>query len=165
VETGLALELLRQERFQEALRLLHRLPSVVTADAGTQLLRAVLLANGGDLDAAEGICRQLLAVDDLNASAHYLTAFCREHDGDSVSAMEHYRVAVYLDTTFAMPHLQLGRLAKRASDWMTARGELQRAAALLLQEDALRILLFGGGFSRESLVAFTRAELLSVGGG
>jgi chemotaxis protein methyltransferase CheR len=164
VELGLVFELLRQERFREALELLHRLPPETTADADTQLLRAVLLANGGDLDHAEGICRQLLGADDLNASAHYLMALCREHASDAKGAIEHDRASIYLDATFAMPHLHLGRLAKRASDWMTARSELERAATLLLREDAPRILLFGGGFSREALVAFSRAELRACGG-
>jgi chemotaxis protein methyltransferase CheR len=78
--------------------------------------------------------------------------------------MEHDRAAIHLDAGFAMPHLHLGRLAKRAADWTTARCELQRAATLLLREDAPRILLFGGGFSRQALVAFSRAELVSSGG-
>jgi chemotaxis protein methyltransferase CheR len=55
-------------------------------------------------------------------------------------------------------------LAKRASEWITARRELQCAATLLLREDASRILLFGGGFTREALVAFSRAEFVSSGG-
>ena len=159
----LAFELLRQERFGDAIGLLDGLPET-TADADTQLLRAFLLANRGDLEPAEGICRKLLAADDLNASAHYLMAFCREQAGDEAAAMEHDRAAIYLDPNFAMPHLHLGRLAKRASEWITARRELQCAATLLLREDASRILLFGGGFTREALVAFSRAEFVSSGG-
>jgi len=159
----LAFELLRQERFGDAIGLLDGLPEG-TADADTELLRAVLLANGGRLEPAENICRKLLGADDLNASAHYLMAFCREHAGDAAAAMEHDRAAIYLDATFAMPHLHLGRLAKQASEWITARRELQCAATLLLREDASRILLFGGGFSREALVAFCRAEFVSSGG-
>lgn len=160
----MAFELLRQERFQEALDFLRRLPPETTADPDARLLRAVLLTNCGEIEAAEDICRQLLDVDDLNASAHYLMALCREHAGDALSSMEHDRSAIYLDVSFAMPHLHLGRMAKRTSDWMTARGELQRAATLLLREDAARVLLFGGGFTREALIAFSRAELLSSGG-
>lgn len=164
VELGLAFELLLQERFQESLDLLHSLPPETTADADTQLMRAVLLANGGDPEIAEGICRQLLAADDLNASAHYLMALCREHAGDNRSAMEHDRAAIHLDAAFAMPHLHLGRLARRTADWITARSELQRAATLLRREDAPRILLFGGGFGREALVALSQAELRACGG-
>ena len=164
MELGLAFDLLSRERFREALEMLHRLPPESASDADTQLLRAVLLVHCNDLAAAESICRQLLGADDLNASAHYLMALCREHAGDTAAAMEHDRAAIYLDPTFAMPHLHLGRLAKRASDWATARPELERAATLLMLEDSPRILLFGGGFSREALVAFSRTECLSSGG-
>jgi chemotaxis protein methyltransferase CheR len=127
-------------------------------------LRAVLLANADELRAAEGICKELLGTDDLNASAHYVMALCREHAGDISAAVEHDRAAIYLDPNFAIPHLHLGRLAKRSLDLTTARSELKHAATLLLREDAPRILLFGGGFSREALVAFSRAEILNCGG-
>jgi len=159
VELAFALELLRQEKFQEAL---GGLPA--TSHRDTQLLRAVLLTNSGDLKAAEAICRQLLSLDDLNTSAHYLTALCREHAGDMGAAMEHDRAAIYLDPAFAMPHLHLGLLAKRSGDLATARREMQRAGELLPCEDAFRILLLGGGFSREAMLDFSRAQLRACGG-
>jgi chemotaxis protein methyltransferase CheR len=159
VELGLALELMRQEKFQEAL---GGLP--VTSHRDTQLLRAVLLTNSGDLKAAEGICQELLSLDDLNTSAHYLTALCREHAGDMGAAMEHDRAAIYLDPAFAMPHLHLGLLAKRSGDLSTASRELQRAGELLPCEDSFRILLLGGGFGREAMVEFSRAQLRACGG-
>jgi len=159
VDLGLALELLRQEKFQEAL---GGLP--ITSHRDTQLLRAVLLTNSGDLKGAEAICSQLLSVDDLNTSAHYLTALCREHAGDMHAAMEHDRAAIYLDPSFAMPHLHLGLLAKRSGDLPTSRRELQRASELLPCEDSFRILLLGGGFGREAMVEFSRAQLRACGG-
>jgi chemotaxis protein methyltransferase CheR len=158
-ELGLAIELLRQEKFQEAL---GGLP--VTSHRDTQLLRAVLLINCGDLKAAEAICRQLLSLDDLNTSAHYLAALCREHAGDMQAAMEHDRAAIYLDPAFAMPHLHLGLLAKRSGDLSTASREMQRAGELLPCEDAFRILILGGGFSREAMLDFSRAQLRACGG-
>jgi chemotaxis protein methyltransferase CheR len=69
-----------------------------------------------------------------------------------------------LDSAFAMPHLHLGLIAKRSADIESARRELRRALPLLDREDASRILLFGGGFTREALIAFCRAELRSCGG-
>ena len=164
VEFGLAFDLLRQDRFGEALHLLDRLPPGASTDADTRLLQAVLLANCGDPGSCESICREVLGADDLNASAHYMMALCRDHAGDVSGAIEHDRTAVFLDATFAMPHLHLGRLAKRGADQETARHELQRAATLLLREDAARVLLFGGGFTREALVALCRAEFVSSGG-
>ena len=164
VQIGLAFELLRQERFREALDVLRSLPAAESDDPDVLLLRAGLLTNCGDLEAAEVLCQQILVADDLNAGAHYLTALCRERAGDTQGAMDHDRAAIYLDDAFAMPHLHLGRMAKRSADATTARRELEHAGMLLSREDPSRILLFGGGFSRDALVAFSRAELRSCGG-
>jgi chemotaxis protein methyltransferase CheR len=41
---------------------------------------------------------------------------------------------------------------------------LGHALLLLKREDASRLLLFGGGFGREALIALCRAELDSAGG-
>jgi chemotaxis protein methyltransferase CheR len=109
------------------------------------------------------VCRQLLAADDLNASAQYLAALCREHAGDFEGAIERDRAAIYLDPAFAMPHLHLGLLAKRSHDWTTVRKEMDQALRLLEREDASRILLLGGGFSRQALLEFSRAELQACG--
>jgi chemotaxis protein methyltransferase CheR len=129
-----------------------------------QLLRAVLLTNCADPADAEAACRAVLSRDDLNAGAHYLVALCRERAGDTAAAREHDRIAVYLDPAFAMPHLHLGLLDKRCGQLGPARAELKRAAALLAREDASRILLFCGGFSRAALLAFIRAEQQTCGG-
>ena len=163
-DRAVAIELLRKERFAEALELLRSLPAESKADPDTQLLLAVLLTNGGDLPEAEKVCEYVLKLDGLNAGAHYLMALCRERAGDRDAAVEHDRAATYLDAAFAMPHLHLGLVAKRSADIETARRELSRALPLLDQEDASRILLFGGGFTRKALVEFCRAELRACGG-
>ena len=163
-DRALAIELLRKERFAEAMELLRALPAESTADPDTQLLLAVLLTNGGDLPEAEKVCLHVLKLDELNAGAHYLMALCREHAGDREAAVEHDQAATYLDSAFAMPHLHLGLVAKRSADAETAKRELGRALPLLDQEDASRILLFGGGFTRKALVEFCRAELRACGG-
>lgn len=161
---SLVMELLRGERFAEALAFLRALPPEATADPDAQLLRAVLLTNLGELSEAEIACGQLLALDELNAGAHYLMALCREHAGDSRAAVEHDQTAIYLNPEFAMPHLHAGLLARRADDPASARRELTQASVLLAREDAARILLFGGGFNRENLLQICRAELRACGG-
>jgi chemotaxis protein methyltransferase CheR len=163
-DRALAIELMRKERFAEAMELLRALPTESKADLDTQLLLAVLLTNGGDLPEAEEVCLHVLKLDELNAGAHYLMALCREHAGDREGAVGHDQAAAYLDSAFAMPHLHLGLVAKRSADAETARRELGRALPLLDREDASRILLFGGGFTRKALVEFCRAELRACGG-
>jgi chemotaxis protein methyltransferase CheR len=160
----LAIELLRSEKFAEAIELVHALPPALKSDPDVQLLLAVLLTNRGDLQEAEKVCLGLLKLDDLNAGAHYLMALCREYAGDRSAAVEHDQAAVYLDSSFAMPHLHLGLVAKRSGDMETAQRELAQALTLLVREDASRILLFGGGFTREALSEFCRAELRACGG-
>ncbi len=161
---GLVLEAVRQERFADALDLIGSLPPDSHEDPDAMLLRAVLLTNNGRLEESEEVCRGLLALDELNAGAQYLMALCREHAGDSTGAIEHGLSAIYLDPGFAMPHLHLGIIAKRSGDAATARRELGQALILLANEDASRILLFGGGFSRDTLLQLCRTQLHAAGG-
>ena len=163
-DLGLVLEAVRQERFSDALELIGALPPDSHEDPDALLLRAVLLTNNGRLDEAEEVCSRLLAVDELNAGAHYLMALCREHASDSTGAIEHGQTAIYLDAGFAMPHLHLGIMAKRSGDAATAQRELGQALILLAREDASRLLLFGGGFSRDTLLQLCRTELRAAGG-
>lgn len=161
---GAVLQLLQEERFQDALHLMHALSAQTNEGLDAQLLRAVILTNCGDVASAEMECRTVLRRDELNASAHYVTALCREHLRDRQGALEHDRAAIYLDPAFAMPHLHLGLLAKSMGDTRAARQELQQAITLLEREDPSRILLLGGGFSREALLEFGRAQLGACGG-
>ena len=163
-DLSLVLEAVRQERFADALELIGSLPADSNEDPDALLLRAVLLTNHGRLKESEEVCRRLLDLDELNAGARYLMALCREHDGDANGAIEHGQTAIYLDPGFAMPHLHLGILAKRAGDAATAHRELGQALVLLASEDASRILLFGGGFSRDALLQLCRTQLLAAGG-
>ncbi len=159
-----ALDLLRQERFGDALDLVRGAPPEFGRDPDLLLLEAILHAHAGRLGAAEDTCRLLLARDEMNAGAHYVLALCRESAGDRAAAADHDRVAAYLDTGFAMPRLHLGLLARRAGDRDAGRRELTQALLLLKREDTSRILIFGGGFSREGLIALCEAELRICGG-
>jgi chemotaxis protein methyltransferase CheR len=159
------LELLREERFEDALRAMDALPGQAAADPDALMVQAVLLTNRGELRRAEEVCARLLASDDLRPGGHYLMAICQEKRGDPSAATEHDLASIYLDEAFAMPHLHLGLLAKGSGDLATARRELGRALVLLAREDASRILLFGGGFSREALTRFCHAQLERCGGG
>ncbi len=158
-----AVDLLGRERFAEVEALLAALPPDRARDPDVLLLRAVLHTHGGNLSAAERICAELLLLDDMNAGAHYLLALCRESAGDDRGAMRHDRIAAYLDPSFAMPRLHLGRLARRAGDRDGARRDLQQALLLIEREDSVHLLLFAGGFGRSALAALCRAELAVCG--
>ena len=160
LERAPALDLLDPER-------LARRPAEAAGareDPDVLLLEATMQANSGQLASAEATCLRLLEIDELNAGAHYVLALCREHAGDREGAGEHDRVAVYLDPAFAMPRLHLGLLARRAGDREAARRELAHALVLIRQEDSARLLLFGGGFNREALIALCEAALRDKAG-
>ncbi len=157
-----ALDLLRRERFTEALDYIGGQPD--TGDPGALLLSAVLLQQSGQLAEAEDTCRRLLGIDDLSAGAHYVLALCRENAGDLAAAADHDRIAAYLDPAFAMPRLHLGLLARRGGGREEARRELTQALILLENESTARLLMFGGGFNREALIALCRATLQECGG-
>lgn len=132
-------------------------------DPDALLLQAVGLSQSGALDQAEAACRQLLALDELNAGAHYVLGLCREENGDAAGALGCYQNAAYLDPGFAMARLHAGLLARRQGSRDAARHDLAQALPLLKREDAARLLLFGGGFRREALIALCRAELSALG--
>lgn len=159
-----ALDLLRHERFDEALDYVRGGPAEAEGNPDVLLVKAVLLAQGGQLAAAEEVCRRLLVIDGLNAGAYYVLALCREHAGDRERAMEHDRFAAYLDAAFAMPRLHCGLLARHTGDRDGARRELAQALLLLQREDVSRLLLFGGGFSRDALIALCQSAITECGG-
>jgi chemotaxis protein methyltransferase CheR len=159
-----ALDLLRRERFTEALDYVRAGPPETARDGDALLLEATLLAHSGQFTAAEEACQRLLAIDELNAGAHYLLALCRAHAGDRGRAAEHDRVAVHLDAAFAMPRLHLGLLARQAGERDAARRELAQALVLIKREESSRLLLFGGGFNRAALVTLCEQALRDCGG-
>jgi chemotaxis protein methyltransferase CheR len=159
-----ALDLLRHERFNEALAYVRSVRPEAGGDTDLLLVEAVLLAQDGQLAAAEETCTRLLLLDGLNAGAHYVLALCREQAGEREHAMEHDRLAAHLDPAFAMPRLHCGLLARQAGDRDVARRELAQALLLLKREDVSRLLLFGGGFSRDALVALCQSAVADCGG-
>jgi chemotaxis protein methyltransferase CheR len=162
-DLGGILDLVRRERFADAMEALDSLPAEPGADLDAELLRAAIQTNAGNLAGAKETCRRILGADEMNAGARYLLALCLEHEGDRAGAAEQDRAAAYLDPAFAMPRLHLGLLARRQGNADAARRELEEALSLLDREDASRILLFGGGFSRDALVELCRRELKACG--
>jgi chemotaxis protein methyltransferase CheR len=159
-----ALDLLRHERFGEALDYVRSGPPEADDDPDVLLVKAMLLAHSGLLVDAKQACERLLEIDELNAGAHYILALCCEHAGERKGAMEHDRVAAHLDPGFAMPRLHCGLLARHAGDREGARRELQQALVLLKREDVARLLLFGGGFTRDALITICQSAVAEAGG-
>jgi chemotaxis protein methyltransferase CheR len=156
--------LLRAERFADAIARIRALPASATADPTAQTLLGVALTNSGQVSEARDVCECLLRREPEDVGVHFLLALCAELAGDNDASVLHARTASALDPEFAMPHLHLGLLARRAGNTVMAEAELRRALVLLRQEDEARIILFGGGFRREALLRLCEAELRAIGG-
>ena len=158
-----ALELLKSERFADALEALGE-PTRGSHDPDVLLLRAVLLTLSGRTLEAERVCGELCQLDPLSAGAHYLLALCREGAGDASGAMEHNRTAAYLDPSFAMPRLHLGLLGptQRRPAWSTTR---DRASARPLgPRGSVAHLAVRRRIHAEALAHLCRAELTAIVG-
>lgn len=116
------------------------------------------LARGNTAE-AEQTCSRLIEVSNMDASAHYLMALCREQRGDLYGAIEQDEIAAYLDPTFSMPQLHKGMLSCRTGNVESGRRSLEKSLELLRTEDSARILLLGGGFHRQSLIHACKREL------
>jgi chemotaxis protein methyltransferase CheR len=162
-DLSVGLDLLREERFTEAAAFLRGLPPEAACDRGVLLLNAVLATQAGWLVEAEAACKRLLAADRTSAPGHYLLALCREGAGDREGAARYDQIAVYLDGTFAMPHLHLGLMARRTGDDDVARRELGQALSLLECEEDSRLFMFASGFGRTALLMLCRTELQACG--
>lgn len=156
--------LLHGDRFADALAYVREMPVENSGDADVLLLEAMLLAHAGKTGEAEQVCRRLLQLDEFNASAHHVLALCREAASDVEGALEQDRIAAYLDPTFAMPHLHMGLIARRTGNRDLGRRELAQALPLLKHEDGARLMLFGGGFNRQSMIELCASALEDCGG-
>ena len=160
-ELACVVELIRQERFEEAL-------SGVETHAGDErserwLLRALILTNLGRTLDAVGAARARLSRVPGCPFSHYLLGVCAETGFLFEEALGHYGHAAELDPAFAMAFLRAGILARRAGQPERARRALTAAIERFPQQGARTQLLYGGGFGREALASLCRAELSALG--
>lgn len=153
--------LLGLERYAAALALLEQ---HAEGSVAVKLGRAMLHVYTNQFPLARELALEL--IDDINVAsgAHYVLTLCHEFSGEWQSATHHAQRAAYLDPTFAMPRLHLGILSRRQGERLAARRELLQARALLRVELAERLLWFGGGCSRATLLQACERELAATGG-
>ncbi|WP_225414566.1 CheR family methyltransferase [Stigmatella hybrida] len=154
-----AWRLLEEERYAEAQAWLEQLPEADREQSSARLLRAVLHFQSGHFPEAERVAESLVATGRAEAAVYYLLGLCREQAGDDGGARHRYARAVHLEPTFALGHLRLGILARRAREAMPARVALRLALTLLAHEQPLHLTLFGGGFGRHGLMQVCQQEL------
>jgi chemotaxis protein methyltransferase CheR len=152
-------QLLQEERYAEASAFLERLSEHEREQPVARLLRATLHLHTGDFREAERLSEALLESGGAAAAAYYLQGLCREQSGDPSTARARYERAIHLEPTFALGHLRLGMLARRAGALTPARVALRLSLTLLAHEQPVHLALFGGGFGRHGLMQVCQREL------
>ena len=94
--------------------------------------QARALADKGEFEQAEQLCRQILSTDTLDTSACFLLAQLAQVKGDDKLAISLLNKALYLDHRFVAAHLELAALYERAGDMPRAHA-LRRAALALMR--------------------------------
>ena len=151
--------LFERERFADALALLDTIAVAPDRADDLAVYRAVAQLGIGATVDAEATARRVIVEGTNPADAHMVVALAAEHRADQAKAREHHHAALYLDPAFALARLHLGRIDRREGRLADARRELRQALELLGHESEARLVLFGGGFSRDGLVALCRSEL------
>ncbi|MFO0572569.1 MAG: CheR family methyltransferase [Polyangia bacterium] len=157
------LALIASEQPDKALELLEPMATVPAQRSIATLIRAAIVYSQSRIDEAQQASQRLIDAGAHAAEAHYLAGLCLAHKGDRERALRSFQEAVRLDPGFAMAKLRLGALQRRAGRSSEARSVLRQALAQLSHERSERLLLFGGGFRRDALLALCRAELLALG--
>jgi chemotaxis protein methyltransferase CheR len=105
---------------------LEPIPVVHNGDAS--LKEAHALADRGEYEQAEQVCRKILSMAPLAAAPYFLLAQLAQLRGNFGQAMELLNKALYLDPRFVAAHLELAALYERAED--LPRAQTLRHAAL-----------------------------------
>ena len=120
-------------------------------------------ANQGRLDEALKWCDGALALDNLNASTHYLKGAILQEQGLMDDASASLRRALYLDADFVLAHFSLGNLAVRGRRPADAARHFKNAAALLAAYEVAEILPDSDGLTAGRLKEIVASSLKGIG--
>lgn len=152
-------ELLRAERWREALLAIDQAGSAFGTSAGLLQARAKALANLGDLDAALQACEQSLALDPTDKHTYLIQGMVLMEHGQAQQAEAALRKAVYLDHAFAEAHHQLGHLLLRLGRRAAGLKSLRNALALAEQAAPQRPIHNAPGMNHGRFAEILRHEI------
>lgn len=154
-----AAELYAQGRYAEAAQtLLDASPSPHTAPDLSLLARA--LANQGDLGEALAWCDRWVAVDKLDASAHYLRAVILQELGNHEPARQALQRAIYLQPELVLPHFAMGNLVRSQAGPAEAQRHFSNALHLLAGRPPEEVLPESDGLTAGRLTEIIKSLLV-----
>jgi chemotaxis protein methyltransferase CheR len=159
---AVAESLYQEGRYAEAAEMLVTALGDGALESPVFSLLARALANQGRLADALGWCDRWIAVDKLDAAAHYLRAIILLEQGDAGEARLSLQHAVYLDADFVLAHFALGNLARGRGKMNEAHKHFGNAQRLLRKHPPNDLLAQSDGLTAGRL-AETLASMTSAG--
>ena len=121
-----------------------------------QVPTARALADRGEWDAAEQVCRQRLQSDPLDCEAHFTLGLILEHRGADDEAIKEMRSTIYLDRGFALGYYHLGMLLRRAGDASGSRKAFRNLERILSRKEPSEVVEHGDGIQTHELLELAR---------
>jgi tetratricopeptide (TPR) repeat protein len=133
-----ALALVRLRRYDEARARLVTYLQKAPRDAGTIVILALVEADTGRLDAAEGAARQSLALDPRQSRPYQILGQVQERRNDLQGAYDHFANAARIDPADPLPVYSMGRIEEKRGRIAEACNWYARATDSLARSSAGR---------------------------
>jgi chemotaxis protein methyltransferase CheR len=129
-------------------------------NAEAHLLSAYVHADTADYEQALEACHRALAINPLLPVARYILGIIYQRQGDSVRAVSELKKTIYIDTDFALAHLNLANIYKAQRKWEHAAREYENALRALYKSPEGAWTEFLGGFKADLLVKTCERSLV-----
>jgi len=142
---------LRDGRSDEVLTLVDEVLDKDPTSAEAYLLSAYVHADAGRYEQARASCERALAINPLLPVARYILGIIFQQQGDLVRAVSEFKKTIYLDSSFALAHLNLGNIYRSQRRWDEAAREYENALRALYHSPEGAWTEFLGGFKVDLL--------------
>ena len=129
-------------------------------NAEAHLLSAYVHADTGEYDEALAACHRALAINPLLPVARYILGIIYQRQGDNVRAVSELKKTIYIDSEFALAHLNLANIYKSQRKWQAAAKEYENALSALRKSPEGDWTEFSGGFQADLLAKTCERSLV-----
>jgi len=129
-------------------------------NADAHLLSAYVHADSGDYVQALEACHRALSINPLLPVARYILGIIHQRQGDPIRAVSELKKTIYIDSEFALAHLNLANIYKAQRKWEDAAREYENALRALYKSPEGAWTEFLGGFKADLLAKTCERSLL-----
>ncbi|MCL5887043.1 MAG: hypothetical protein M1617_01880 [Actinobacteria bacterium] len=144
----------------QVLELTSKILEVEPRNAMAHLLAANAWADSGNLEAAYDECRKAIAIDPLMAPARYLLGIIHLRRDERTLAISEFKRTIYIDSGFALAHLNLGNLYRSTGAMKDACKEYELTLRALYENPEGDWVKFMGGFRLDLLTSTVERSLV-----